>query len=338
MRTPTSRFERATGAFLLAVLVLLCAALLGSGRVTELFEAGRADFVLYAMSTEGFGVAVGSPVTVHDVEVGAVTKVRLVHDAAFPGKPVKITMRIRPKAATFLSDRTVAELVMPPFGASTIELRTEGTAPLAREAIIAAEGQESLVTNMTRLTRDFSALREDVSRVLQEMVLSFVNLRKLTEGLANGKGLAGRVLSDERLADELMATLKDARAATQDARKLLAEAEKQVPGAMSDTRAMTQDGQKLVAKLNVAVDELPRVIAATERTLALAEQLTATLLTAAGHAPELARKVDASLDETNRLVTAAQNSVFLGSMPDRPVVRTESAVRPPIVLPDAGAR
>lgn len=348
MRTPISKYERASGAFLLVVMALLVMAIVGSGRLGEMLELLREDFVVQAMADGGFGAAVGSPVKVHDVEVGTVTRVELVHDAAHPTKPVRITMRIRPKAASFLLDETVAVIVMPPlgsgmppFGTSSVELRSAGTKPLARGAIIGAEGQESMVANMARLTKDVSAMRDEFTRAIHEMGSSFANMRKLTDELAAGKGLAGRVMNDEHLADELESTLKDARAATKDVRKLMADADKitrDVPGVMDDARAMSRDGQKLLVKLNAATDELPRVIAATERTLALAEDLTKTLRTAAGHAPELARKVGMSLEETNRLVEAAQKNFILRStLPDRAVVRTESNVRPPVVMPDAGA-
>lgn len=348
MRTPISKYERAAGGFLLVVTALLLMAIVGSGRLGEMFELLREDFIIQAMADDGFGAAVGSPVKVHDVEVGTVTRVELVHDARYPTKPVRITMRIRPKAASFLSDATVAVIVMPPlgsgmppFGTSSVELRTGGTSPLARGAVIGAEGQESMVANMARLTKDVSAMRDEFTRAIHEMGSSFANMRKLTDELAAGKGLAGRVMNDEHLADELDGTLRDARAATKDVRKLMADVEKitrEAPAMVDDARAMSRDGQKLLVKLNAAMDELPKVMAATERTLVLAEDLTKQLRTAAGHAPELARKVDMSLEETNRLVEAAQKNFFLrGTLPDRAVVRTESAVRPPVVLPDAGA-
>jgi ABC-type transporter Mla subunit MlaD len=348
MRTPITRFERATGAFLVAVSLLLAIAALASGRLGELLDLWREDFTILAVAADGYGVAVGSPVKVHDVEVGAVTKVELLADPSHPETPVRITIRIRQHAAAFLHDKTTALIVMPPlgagmppFGTSSVELKSAGEGKLAERAVIPAEGQESMVMTMARLSHDVSAMRDELTHAIGEMGSTFTNLRKLTDSLASGKGVAGRMMNDESLADALSSTLADARAATKDTRRLIADAQKmteKAPAVIDDARATSRDARELLAKLNAAVDELPRVMAATERTLSLAEDLTDKLRTAAGHAPELARKVDSSLDETNRLVEAAQKNFLLRStLPDRVPLDTESAVRPPVVFPDAGA-
>lgn len=348
MRTPITRIERATGTFLFLVFALLTLAVLGAGRRTDLIELFREGYVIHAVSESAYGAAVGSPVKVRDVEVGSVTGVRLVEDPAHPDKPVRITMRLQARAAQFLNDRTVAVIIepplgsgMPPFGTSSVLLRSEGTTRLANGAIIRTEAQESMVDTMAKMSRDVSAMRDQMTAAIGEMGTSFSNMRKLTDALVNGKGLAGKMMTDDQLADELAAMVGDARKASADARKLMAEAQKMtkdVPAVVDDARAMSREGQKLMARLNGTLDALPRLIATTERTMALAEELVTTLRTASSHAPELARKVDVSIDEANRLVEAAQKNFILRStLPDRPSLRTESVVRPPVVLPDGGA-
>ncbi len=71
--------------------------------------------------------------------------------------------------------------------------------------------------------------------------------------------------------------------------------------------------------------------------LATADELVGTLRTASSHAPELARKVDATIDESNRLIEALQrNFVIRSTMQDRASLHTESQVRPPLVSARAG--
>jgi ABC-type transporter Mla subunit MlaD len=347
VRTPITRLEKSVGAFLSVVTALVVVALLASGRRTDLFDMFREGFIFYAVSETAHGCAVGSPVKVRDVEVGSVTEVKLAEDPQHPGMPVRITFRIQPSAARFLHDRTIALIIepplgsgMPPFGTSSVELRTEGDAPLARRAVIQVEGQESMVRAMGRMSRDVSAMREQMMSTIGEMGTTFANIRKLTDALANGKGMAGRMLSDQQLANDLEGMVKEGRSVTSEAKRLMTDMGKvtaKAPGMVDDARAMSDKAQKLMTKVDRALDALPELLAATERTLALTEELIGTLRVAAGHAPDLARKVDVSLDETNRLVEAAQRNFILRStLPDRKTLRTESEVRPPVLLPDAG--
>ena len=173
------------------------------------------------------------------------------------------------------------------------------------------------------------------------MSATFAGLRTVTDALTSGKGVAGRLLHDERLADNLEATMREARVATGEARDLLASVQaiaQRTGGVMDDAQAMTQSGKQAMAKLDAALDTLPRLLASTERTLGASEDLLKSLRGAAASAPDLLRKVDSSLDETNRLVEAAQHSlIFRGNLPDRPALRTESEVRPPLALPGSPA-
>lgn len=346
MRTPITTFERATGIFLSIVLLFTVAAILAAGRRTEILDMFREGFVVYAVGAEGHGVAVGSPVKVRGVEVGTVTNVDLVHDPQHPDRPVKMTIRVQPRAAAFLGDETRAVVVepplgsgMPPFGTGAVELRTAGSRPLARRATLLAEGEESMVVTMSKMGRDMSAMRSQLTQTIDEMGTTFGNMRKLTEAMVDGRGVAGRVFSDGQLAGDLESMLRDARSATGDARKLMAALGKvteQTPAVVQETRAATQDARKLMGKLDGAVEALPRLVASTERTLALTEELVKSLRSTAGYAPELARKVDMSLDETNRLVEAAQRNFLLRqTLPDRPGLRTDALVRPPVLLPSS---
>ncbi len=341
MRTPITRVERATGLFLLVVSLLGVLAVIGAGRRSEIAELFRAGFVISAATESAYGAAVGSPVKVRDVEVGSVTRVELRDDPAFPGKPVRITMRLRASAARFLKDQTVAVVVepplgsgMPPFGTSSVLLRSEGDQPLRAGAVVRAEARESMVTTFARMSRDVSEMRGQMNAAIAEMGSTFVNLRKLTDALAHGQGLAGRMMTESQLADDLEGMLKEARAASTEARRAFSETErltKEMSAFTKDAREATQQGAKVFARADHALDDVPRLLATTERTMALAEQLVIELRQATRTAPELARKVDVSVEEATRLVEAAQRNFLLrGTLPERVRPRTETVVRPPM--------
>jgi ABC-type transporter Mla subunit MlaD len=346
MRTPISRHEQAVGVFLALVLLLLTVALVATGRRIDLLDAFREGYLVHAVAEEGHGAAVGSPVKVRGVEMGSVTAVDLVDDPRQPGRPVRLTIRLRREAAAFLKDETVAVIIepplgsgMPPFGTAAVELRSRGQGPLLSHATIRAEGEPSLVATMGQMGQDMSTIRGELLKAIGEMGSSFANLRRLSEALVDGHGMAGKLVNDPAVASDLEGMLKDARAATGDMRRLVGEMNRvttQVPAVLSDARGLSRDGQRLMARLDASLDALPRLVASTERTLAVTEELLGSLKRTAGYAPELARKVDLSLDETGRLVEAAQRNFILRStLPDRPTVRTEAEVRPPALAPAA---
>jgi methyl-accepting chemotaxis protein len=119
----------------------------------------------------------------------------------------------------------------------------------------------------------------------------------------------------------------------------------QAPELTRGAAETSEELRKTLARVDQVLDAVPRIVATAERTMVAAEELVRELRTASSYAPELARKADLSIEETNRLVEAAQNNFLIrGTMPDRPIVRTESEVRPspfserrPLGTGDAGA-
>ncbi|HKQ68679.1 MAG TPA: MlaD family protein [Polyangiaceae bacterium] len=340
MRTPVSRLEKVTGAFLTVVGGFFAIAVLVSARHSSLADLFRKGFVVTAVAEDGYGAAIGSPVKVRDVEVGAVTEVTLVDDARFPGKPVRIRMQIQAPAARFLSDKTVARIVrppfgsgMPPFGTSSIDLLTAGASPLANASTISAEGEDSMVSTFAKLRGDVQAIREQFVGTLKDLAGTLANMRVLTDKMVQGKGMIGRALSDEETAETLTKMVRTASEATVDLRRIAEDMKKASARAPDLEQRVEQSAVELGQvfwRVNQALDSVPRVVGAAERTLATTEELVRELRVASSYAPELARKADVSLDETNRLVEAAQKNFLLRStMPDRIAPHTEAEVRPP---------
>jgi ABC-type transporter Mla subunit MlaD len=358
MRTPISRIETITGAFLSAVGALLLIALFVSARRTSLADLFRSGFVITAVTEDGFGAATGSPVKVRDVEVGSVTEVALVNDPRWPGKPVRIRMQIQTSAARLLQDQTVARIVrppfgsgMPPFGTSSIDLLTAGTAPLVNASTIQAEGEDSMVSTFAKLRGDVQAIREQFVATLADFSGTLANMRTLTDRMVQGKGIVGRALNDDATAETLDKMLHNASAATDDLRKIAQDmktATAHAPELAKGAEQTTEELRKVLARVDQVLDSVPRIVATAERTLATTEELVEQLRTASTYAPELARKADVSIDETNRLVEAAQKNFLIRStMSDRISPPTESEVRPSAIsvlapheetATDAGAR
>lgn len=336
MKLDTTKSKK-VAAFFAVAAILIALTRLYPERGLGLFDDGA---VFYAISPDAYGTVKGSPVRVHGVEVGVVTAVELVQSGAGPNTtPVRIAMRISEHGASFLKERTVAHVErvhmgtgVPPFAKPPIELWTEGDAPLPVGSVLETIGDETMVESFAKLSRDVGAVRKQ----LQDLSGLFDDARVIAKALAGGEGAAGKLLHDPATAESLTGMLRDARATTTSLSKLVDDARAlsdKAPPLIAEMRGMSQEGRKAMEGMNRAAGDLPRLLKAVERTLKLAEELAGNLRTASVYAPELARKVDASIEETNRLVDAAQRSVILRStLPEREYPRTESEVRPPIPI------
>jgi len=338
--------NKKVGVFLAVAAILVALTSFSRGRATGVFDE---EAVFYAISPDAYGTVKGSPVRVHGVEVGVVTAVELVHDPAGltsnstanknSKNYVRIAIRVSEHGASFLKERTVAHVErvhmgtgVPPFAKPPIELWTEGDAPLPVGSLIETVGEETMVESFASLSRDVGAVR----RQLQDLNGLFDDARVIAKALAGGEGAAGKLLHDPDTAESLTGMIRDARATTTSLSKLVDDARalsSKAPPLIAEMRGMSQEGRRAMEGMNRAAGDLPRLLRAVERTLKLAEELAVNLRTASVYAPELARKVDASIEETNRLVDAAQRSVILRStLPERSYPRTESEVRPPIPI------
>jgi ABC-type transporter Mla subunit MlaD len=336
MKLDTTKSKKVAAFFAIAA-ILIALTRIYPERGLGLFDDGA---VFYAISPDAYGTVKGSPVRVHGVEVGVVTAVELVQSGAGRNTtPVRIAMRISEHGASFLKERTVAHVErvhmgtgVPPFAKPPIELWTEGQAPLPVGSVLETIGDETMVESFAKLSRDVGAVRKQ----LQDLSGLFDDARVIAKALAGGEGAAGKLLHDPATAESLTGMLRDARATTTSLSKLVDDARAlsdKAPPLIAEMRGMSQEGRKAMEGMNRAAGDLPRLLKAVERTLKLAEELAGNLRTASVYAPELARKVDASIEETNRLVDAAQRSVILRStLPEREYPRTESEVRPPIPI------
>ena len=340
MRTPLNRIERAAGVFVIGATLMAVSAVLLSRR-GDIAAYFRKDFVVHAVAKDASGAVVGSSIRVHDVDVGSVSKVELAPDPNFPDRPVRFTLEIQPSAAPFLSNDTVASIQggLPGLGAGIIALESKGTRPLERGATIIADPAPSL---FSFLTNDAKALTDDIRRVLAEVELIVKGIRSVTDRIAEGEGLAGQLVAKGGMEEELAGFLTDARGTVNESRQLIASSRRitdTLPETLRETTDTAKEGKVLLQKVNAVMDAMPAIMASVDRTIAQVEELMASLRSTAHFAPELARKADSSLEETQRLVEAAQKNVLIrGSIERKPVPRTDAIVRPPVLVPEVGGR
>jgi ABC-type transporter Mla subunit MlaD len=332
VRTPLDSVERRTGAFLVAVAGIVVGLIGASVGRSGLLGALRPRLLLYAMAEDSAGVAVGSPVRLHDVEIGSVSAVGFAPRMEFPGRTVQITLRIEPDAAPLIGTDAVAIIGggMAPFVIWGVTLKTKGGPRIPSGTYITGQVLPSLMG-------DAGGMMVDVRRILVDLDSVLLNLGKLTEQAGQGKGIAARLLSNEKLADDIEGIVRDAREATGDLKRLSAVAARtapEIPGMVGNLQQAGEKARSIATKADTALDSVPAVLASIERSLAKTEEAATALRATALQAPDVLRKTTAMVDDAHRVVQALERNLFVRStLSERPQLTTEATIRPAASLP-----
>jgi ABC-type transporter Mla subunit MlaD len=336
VRTPLDSVERRTGAFLVAVAGIVVGLIGASVSRSGLLGALRPRIILYAMAEDSAGVAVGSPVRLHDVEIGSVSAVGFAARPEFPGRGVQITLRIEPDAAPRIGIDTEAVIGggMAPFVIWGVTLRTHGGPPITTGTYIKGQVLPSLIG-------DAGGMMVDVRRILVDLDVVLVNLGKITDDLGKNKSIAARLLTSEKLADDVEGIVRDARDATGDLKRIAAaaaHAAPEIPGMVGNLQQAGEKARSIATKADTAMDSLPALLASVERSLAKTEEAVTALRTTAVQAPDVLRKTTAIVDDAHRVVQALERNLFVRStLSERPQLTTEAAIRPNAAPPPPAA-
>jgi ABC-type transporter Mla subunit MlaD len=336
VRTPLDSIERRTGAFLVAVAGIIVGLIAASVGRSGLLGALRPRLLLYAMAEDSAGVAVGSPVRLHDVEIGSVSAVGFAARPEYPGRGVQITLRIEPDAAPLIGIDTEAVIGggMAPFVIWGVTLKTHGGPRISSGTYIKGQVLPSLMG-------DAGGMMVDVRRIMLDLDVVLVNVGKLTEELGKGKGIASRVLSNEKLADDIEGIVRDAREATSDLKRLSAVAANtapEIPGMVGNLQQAGEKARTIATKADTAMESLPAMLASIERSLAKTEEAATALRTVAVQAPDVIRKTTAMIDDAHRIIEALERNIFVRStLSERPQLTTGATIRPAASPPTAGS-
>ena len=330
MRTPLTWIEKVVGLFVVLILALFAAALFYTAQRHRLFQLKR-PFEVFANYDKGYGLKVGAPVVINDVDGGVVTDVKLVRAERVQvvneeqkklGTLVRVTIRVEDDFAEFLGYRTKANVVRPPIGSSSIELLSEGPpGSLRLGATIESMVEESLFEKLAKVRDDIFAVREQILRTLQDLQKIIENVRITTDALARGEGTIGRAIEDPAMSEDVAASIREARAMIEHLRAVAENANGasgRIPAISREAQGLVEDARAAVRKVDASLAELPAIVSSLERVLAEVEKIAANFREASGGAPELVRKADRGLLEANRLIQAAQkNFLIRGGLPER---------------------
>lgn len=303
----------------------------GLARSGTLAEWVHPSLVVHAMADAAHGTTVGTPVKLLDVDVGTVTDVAIEENVAFPGKRVRITLSVGSRYSGLVGDASTVALRggFGPIGAMGVEIVAAGKAPLASGSYVAASVKPTLFGWLESGPADSG---ERIARIVDDAETVLHDLRRVLGPVAEGQGMLSRLVTDATFPSQVEELLKGASGTMRDAQSLLADAKKasnEAPATVAEAHAMFTDGRVTVKEMREMMAQVPELIAATQRAISLTEETLASFRASAAYAPELARKASDSIDESQRLIEAAQrNFVLRSTLPDRPKLRTGANARP----------
>ncbi len=147
------------------------------------------------------GVKVGAPVNLEGVPVGEVKSVRISRDPARKLTPVEVALKLNPKFGDRLHTDTRAALsTTGVIGDTVVELNSEtANGPELRD------GDELKTVELPSI----ATFMKSGQGTLDQLNGTIAKLDKVVDGLGNGRGSAGKLLTDPELYNQANATVRE---------------------------------------------------------------------------------------------------------------------------------
>src|SRR5437899_8363887 len=201
---------------------------------------GRATF--RALVEDSHGIKVGAPVRLNGVDTGNIIRIAIDSSSGKVSLTFTVNNDIRP-----LLRRDAAVLIRPMglLGDKYLELLpgTSKEPPLLDGAVLTGQAE-----------RDITGVADSATATLESVSHSLKDLQTILTGLKEGKGTAGKLVTDPALYDHMTVLLQKAEAISDKTSQLLAKIE-QGEGTLG--RLVTD--RKFYDRATAAVDELQKV-------------------------------------------------------------------------------
>ncbi|MHC4660383.1 MAG: Mce/MlaD family protein [Planctomycetota bacterium] len=363
MRKKVTLAERLTGLFVLSAIVVIIAVFLLSAYKREWFQK---QLYLVTYADEGHAITAGTKVFFKGTPAGTVIeRPRIEKDPQNGEAKVRILMGIFAENAKNIPVDTQAHIQAPfaGFGEAKIMLtggdpshsyelskepyRIESALTSGMAAEIAASITElKIVKEITTTLERTNAVLAEIEARRESLVSSIDetlgNAAVIAGKIADGKGTAGRLVTDEELARDIAGIVSDVRTMISEMKKDIPEIAaslndilqkfrgeevdrilKLAPTLMEDIDALAKnvnstltEMQPMLYRARRLMDEMIHVLDDSETILADAKVIVADVKYATGELPHLLDAVDFTLKETTRVVTAVkENWLIKGFLP-----------------------
>ena len=195
------------GVFVLLGIIIFIAAVLTLGGQKKTFEAKS---TLRAIFKDVNGLQAGNNVWFSGVKVGTVKKISFT-----PNSVVEVIMNIQTTDMPYIKKDAKAKISSEGFIGNKIIVIFDGTA------------QSAPVAENDLLTTDSGTGTDEMLATLQQNNKNLLditgNIKSITERLMSGQGSAGKILSDDKLANDLQAAILGLRTASMQVQRITSD-------------------------------------------------------------------------------------------------------------------
>lgn len=195
------------GIFVLIGIIIFVAAVLTLGGQKKTFEAKSS---LRAIFKDVNGLQVGNNVWFSGVKVGTVKKISFT-----PNSMVEVVMNIQTTDMPYIKKDAKAKIGSEGFIGNKIIVIFDGSAQSAS----VAENDLLATDNGTGTDEMLATLQQNNKNLLDITG----NIKTITERLMNGQGSAGKILSDDKLANDLQAAISGLRTASMQVQRITSD-------------------------------------------------------------------------------------------------------------------
>ncbi|MBN9296870.1 MAG: MCE family protein [Filimonas sp.] len=194
----TARRKVKTGAFVLGGLLIIVLAVFLIGREQKLFSS---TFSLHVHFKNVSGLKVGSYVRFAGINVGTVDNIQIINDST-----VQVDLNLESSVKKFIKQDAVASIGSDGLMGDKLVQLSSGLSggPVKDDNNI--HGSEPL---------DMDKTMQKITRIADNAEMITQNLASITDKVNNGKGSLGRLLNDEKIANDLQKTVESTKKGAQ---------------------------------------------------------------------------------------------------------------------------
>lgn len=207
MRTDNKKRMVTVGVFVVLGILILTAAVLTLGGQKKTFEKKA---TLRALFKDVNGLQEGNNVWFSGVKIGTVKKISLSTNAM-----VDVIMSIETKAMQYIKKDAIAKISSEGFIGNKIVVISGGSMQslaVAEDDVLAVDagaGTDEMIATLQQNNKNLLAITG--------------NIKTITDRLMNGQGSAGKILSDDKLANDLQAAMMGLRMASVQVQKITSD-------------------------------------------------------------------------------------------------------------------
>ena len=242
------------GTFVICAVILFVIAVVLSGRSQDWFNGSFKLLVYFDTADGSFGLQEGAAVQVRNTVAGRVGKIRPTADGVM-GTTFVLKERFRP----FITKNSVAK-VKKKFGVAGdayIEIeRGKGGEIIEDGDVIACVKDEELMDSAQKMLTEFE---EKLTPMLAEVEKVMVNVANILESIDKGEGIAGAVVNDTGMRDDLTQIVAHMEGIADDAELTISQVgtllSNDVNSIVGDVTIMTGEA------LRMLTNEIPQIVA-----------------------------------------------------------------------------